>query len=362
MSTIMTVTGPLDSDKLGFTSMHEHTLYNIRFMRDRFEALIPDDAPVRAEDPVCLEKLGDLKHAVILSLDNLRMTDEAVLTSILAEYKNLGGSAVVDVSTTGFRADPVALRRLSETSGVRIVASTGLYALDSWPAWLREADIDELARFMRNEIANGLDGTDVYPGHIKAAIEEPFCDPEVRALKAAARVAAETTLSLTVHQGMMLAAEDGIKIADIIESQGQDLQRTVIAHNDTKIASRDIPQLITNPKERQLNFDTARRLLDRGANLSIDCFGHYWDSEPLGKTHVLDWQRAAMLAELIGQGYAGQLVIGTDTFLKMLLKPYGGEAYIRLLTFAVPTLKSIGIADEDIAKITTTNPARILAC
>ena len=128
MSTIMTVTGPLDSDKLGFTSMHEHTLYNIRFMRDRFEALIPDDAPVRAEDPVCLEKLGDLKHAVILSLDNLRMTDEAVLTSILAEYKNLGGSAVVDVSTTGFRADPVALRRLSATSEVRIVASTGLYA------------------------------------------------------------------------------------------------------------------------------------------------------------------------------------------------------------------------------------------
>lgn len=361
MAQIMTVNGPIAPEELGFASMHEHTLYNGRFMRDRFAALIPDDAPVGADDPVSLETLSDLKHAVILSLDNIVMTDEAILAEALGEYRRLGGKAVVDMSTTGFRGDPEAMGRVSEAAGVHIVASAGLYAFDSWPAPCREMDVDALAVFMRKEIEEGLDGTAVRPGQIKTAIEADFSEAEVNALKAGARTAGETGLALTVHQGMMLPPAAGLRIADIVAAEGLDLGRVVIAHNDAKIACREIRRLILEPEARGFHLDSAKALLDRGANLSIDCFGHIWDSEPLGNTHVMDWQRAAMLVELIRAGYADQLVVGTDTFLKLLLKPFGGEAYRRLLTFVVPTLASVGIAEEDIEKITTKNPARILA-
>ena len=57
MPQIMTVAGPIAPEALGFTSMHEHTLHDCRFMRDRFEALIPDDAPVGAEDPFILSSI-----------------------------------------------------------------------------------------------------------------------------------------------------------------------------------------------------------------------------------------------------------------------------------------------------------------
>lgn len=361
MAQIMTVNGPIAPEALGFTSMHEHTLYNGRFMRDRFAPLIPDDAPVGAEDPLRLENLSDLKHAVILSLDNIVMTDEMILADALAQYHALGGNAVVDMSTTGFRADPEAMARASEASDVHIVASTGLYAFDSWPVHCRGMDVKGLAAFMVKEAQSGIDGTSVRPGHVKTAIEADFSEPEVNALKAGARTAQETGLALTVHQGMMLPPKAGLRIADIVADQGLDLARVVIAHNDAKVACREIRRLILEPKARNFRLDTAKALLDRGANLSFDCFGHTWDSEPLGNTHVMDWQRVAMLVELIQAGYADQLVIGTDTFLKLLLKQFGGEAYCRLLSFVVPTLASVGIAEEEIEKVTIKNPARILA-
>jgi len=106
---------------------------------------------------------------------------------------------------------------------------------------------------------------------------------------------------------------------------------------------------------------TARGLLKRGLNLSIDCFGHYWDAEALGICGVHDWQRLAGLLALIREGFSSQLVVGTDTFIKLLLRRFGGEGYCRLTSFVVPTLESVNVSPEEIQQITVGNPARILA-
>lgn len=361
MPTIMTVRGPIAPEALGFTSMHEHTLYDGRCFRDRFEAFMPADPPVAPDEPLRLDNLGVLKHAFILSRDLLAMTDEAVMAAELADFKALGGSAVVDMSTPGLRWDPLALRRVSEASGVHIVATTGLYSQDSWPARFHGMSISELVTYMQDEVRNGLDGTGVPPGHVKVAIEEDFCAAEVGALRAAARVARETGLSLTVHQGMRLGPDCGVRIAALLDDEGMAPHRTVIAHNDAKFASRNLEALILDPAARGVNTEIAEQLLDRGFNLSIDCFGHYWDAEALGITCVPDWARMAGLVSLINKGYVAQLVVGTDTFIKFLLRRYGGEGYGRLLTFTVPTLRRVGVAEEDITRVTVGNPARILA-
>ena len=361
MATIMTVRGPVAPEALGFTSMHEHTLYDGGFFRTRFEAFLPPDPPVALDEPLRLDNLGLLKHAFILSRDTLVMKDEAVMAAELADFKALGGSAVVDMSTPGLRWDALALRRVSEASGVHIVATTGLYSMDSWPARFHGMGVSELVAYMQDEVRRGLDGTGVLPGHLKIAIEEDFCEPEVNGLRAAARVAGETGLSLTVHQGMRLGPDCGVRIAALLAEEGMDPRRTVIAHNDAKFASRNLDQLILDPAARGINTEIAEQLLDRGFNLSVDCFGHYWDAEALGFTGVPDWARMAGLVTLIRKGYAEQLVVGTDTFIKFLLRRYGGEGYGRLLTFTAPTLRRVGIAEEDIARVTVGNPARILA-
>jgi phosphotriesterase-related protein len=69
----------------------------------------------------------------------------------------------------------------------------------------------------------------------------------------------------------------------------------------------------------------------------------------------------AGLVRLIQEGYARQLVVGTDTFIKLLLRRCGGDGYCRLTSFVVPLLESVDVSAEEIKQITVNNPARILA-
>ncbi len=361
MPEIMTAQGPILPEALGFTSMHEHVLYQGRCFRERFKAHLPPDPPVKPEDPVTLENLGELKHGFIMSWDAITMTDEDIMAAELADFKAHGGSAVVDMSTPGMRVDPKATQRVSQKSGIHIVITTGFYARDSWPDFFHDMDLNDMETHMMKEIENGMEGTDVKPGHVKIAIEEDFSEPEVNALRAGARVVRRTGFSMTVHQGMLLPPEGGEKIADLLIDEKVDLNRVVIAHNDGRFVENNLQKRILNPEGWGLKLETARGLLKRGLNLSIDCFGHYWDAESLGICGVHDWQRLAGLVALIREGYASQLVIGTDTFIKLLLRRFGGESYCRLTNFVVPTLESVNVSHEEIQQITIKNPARILA-
>ena len=47
MPEIMTVLGPIAPGELGFTSMHEHVLYDGHCFRRRFGNLIPPNPPVK---------------------------------------------------------------------------------------------------------------------------------------------------------------------------------------------------------------------------------------------------------------------------------------------------------------------------
>jgi phosphotriesterase-related protein len=361
MAEIMTVLGPIAPEELGFTSMHEHILYDGRCFRNRFEAYLPPDPPVKADEPVALHNLGRLKHGFIMSWDAIVMKDEEVMAAELGDFKAEGGSAAVDMSTPGLRIDPLSTQRVSRASGVHVVITTGLYSRDSWPERFHQMGVDEMEAYMLDEVENGLEGTDVRPGHVKVAIEEDFAEPEVNALRAGVRVARRTGFSITVHQGRALPPEAGLKIADLLAEEKMDMDRAVIAHNDARFVGHNLQKLILEPEGWRLNLETARALLERGLNLSVDCFGHYWDAEVLGDCAITDWQRMAGLVALIQEGHARQLVLGTDTFVRFLLRRFGGDGYCRLTGFVVPTLKSVGVSEEEIRQITVDNPARILA-
>jgi len=158
-----------------------------------------------------------------------------------------------------------------------------------------------------------------------------------------------------------MIGNDGRRIAKILRVEGLDLTRLIIAHTDGFFVEHDLKTLVLNPASWQLSLDYAKTLLDQGVNLSIDCFGHYWNAELRGVILETDWQRLAGLVALIQKGYSGQLVLGTDTFFKVLTRRYGGEGYCRLTKFVIPTLTKLGISDYDLRQITRVNPARLLA-
>ena len=361
MTQIMTVLGAIEPDDLGLTSMHEHVVYDGNIYHERFISQVPQPAPVAPEDKVSLDNFGCLRHGFIMSRDACSMHDEEVMIVEMADFKASGGSALVDMSTPGIRSDLPAIRRISEKSGVHVVATTGLYAEDSWPEKYREMTVEEYTKYMLKEIQEGIEDTDIKPGHIKIAIEEGPTEQGEKLLKAAARVSNETGFSATIHQGTWMTAEEVRKIIKILTDEGMDPQRAIICHIQDFFVEYDLKTLVTDQNSWKLEIDFAKELADLGFNLSIDCFGHYWDAEVMQYINQTDWQRLAGLVALVKDGYAGQIVLGTDTFIKILTRRFGGEGYCRLTNYVLPTLKLAEISDADIKKMTVGNPARLLS-
>src|SRR5690606_39070745 len=143
---VMTVNGPMLPADLGIVDAHSHL----------YIAPVPGGA---ADAPV--------------------LVDEAGVGRELAAFRAAGGGAVVDCQPGGCGRDGRVLRRLSESSGVHVVAATGFHRRVYYPpdAPLFGLSATAAADYFRDEIANGLAETRgetsplVYPGVIKIAAE-----------------------------------------------------------------------------------------------------------------------------------------------------------------------------------------------
>ena len=100
---VMTVSGPIPPDRLGFTLPHEHTgiyLWHIEKRWDYWE-LTPD---------------------------------EDLITDELRDFRRRGGATLVDLTLDGVGRDPGRLRRLAGATGLNIVMGTGWYRGAHYPA------------------------------------------------------------------------------------------------------------------------------------------------------------------------------------------------------------------------------------
>jgi phosphotriesterase-related protein len=359
MPKVMTVRGPIEPGDLGWTSLHEHILVDlVACYRDRFGR--GGDLPDRELVP---ENRSGLRHALILSSDNLRLEDEGMMTGEVQDFRDAGGNAIVETGSPGIRSaeDVQTFVRISEATGVHIVACTGLYAEDSWPERFRRLTADEYAAYLREEIATGIGGSGVMPGQIKVAYEGPS-EPADAYTRAAAIVSRESGLSLQVHVGLL---RDNADMRDaflplLYGTEGVP-EKTVICHVENWLGMLHIDELVNDPTSVPQDLSLHKEVLDRGFNVCFTCVGAEWDLEGMGLAHRPDWFYAAGMVALIKAGYAGQITLGHDVFTKMNTRRGGGEGYTRIQRFIIPALLRAGVSQEDIEQITVRNPARILA-
>jgi phosphotriesterase-related protein len=371
MKQIMTVLGPITPENLGLTSMHEHVLYDGSLFRKRYEKQTPSEVRSAFESglapdlrdnwnaPIRLEIYGALLANYALSRDNLVNDDEEMMAGELSDFKAAGGSALLDVSSIGLRSNIPGLKRLSERSGIHIIASTGFYTEDFWPEQFSGFSADQFRAQMVSEIEEGIPGSGVKAGHIKLAITDLSAAQE-RALRGGARAAIETGAAISIHPGIGIGS-DGRRIAKILMDEGLKPERIVIAHADGFMVEHDLHKLVMDLQSWGLNLDYHHALLDQGVNISIDCFGHRWYLELSDSMIEHDWQRLAGLVALIKEGYSSQIVLGTDTFLKILTRRGGGEGYCHLTRFVLPELRRFEVSDYDIRQMMIETPARLLS-
>lgn len=364
MNTIMTVRGPIKPEELGFTSMHEHVLSRLTATIPAIAANleIPENRfPPPAGSKIKMEDLSYYRCGYFVISEDCRDTDdEALMEAEVREYKQAGGSAMLDCSAPGIRPNIKGVKRISEKTGVHVIASTGLYAEEYWPDQFKEMSVAQLTDYIRTEITEGMEGTDIRAGHIKAAVNA-ITERQMNYLNAAVAGVNETGASLTTHMGFKTRIDDSRHVWRHMKAAGMPAERLLFCHFQQYVQTFQLKKLVQDPNAWRPQLDYAKEVLDQGINISLDAIGLPWSLEHSGLVSPSDAYHLAAIVELVEQGYEDQIVIGTDIYLKLMTRRYGGHGYVRLLNYFVPTLRELGVSETAIQKITVDNPIRILS-
>jgi len=150
------------------------------------------------------------------------------------------------------------------------------------------------------------------------------------------------------------------KMLKVLLGEGLDPERIIWAHTQNFVNETEIVKVAQTPESYYLNLDFAKRVLDKGVTVSIDCFGNQCDMEFLGSWDRDDKVMLSMVAKLLQAGYSSQIVLGHDVSWRPFLTCYGGDGYTRLSNFVIPTLEKAGYPEQAVRQLVEGNPARLL--
>ncbi len=305
---VMTVSGPIPPEKLGFTLPHEHTAISLWHIANRWDywELTPEDDLIIAE---------------------------------LSDFRRRGGGTLVDLTLPGVGRDPDRLRRLASATGLNIVMGAGWYREAYYPAEMSvdRRGVDDLAAEIIGEFEDGVAGSGIRPGIIgEIGTDKPWVSArEERVHRAAARASKATGMAITTH-GVQSAV--GLDQLRIFTEEGVDPSRVVIGHADS-----------------HHDLDFYLEVLDAGANLQFDFLGHRFATE-----EALEPRLVETIVELLERGYGPQILLSQDVCHNRQLKANGGFGYVYLQQHFLPTLRTAAVGEGEIQQMTFENPARIL--
>ena len=250
------------------------------------------------------------------------LADEAGVGRELAAFCAAGGGAIVDCQPGGCGRDGRVLRRLSEQSGVHVIASTGFHRRRYYPpdAPLFAMSAEAAAGVFRDEIGNGLVETRtdhgrrttdhgigeavvrglwsvVFPGVIKIAAEASLSASPLALFEAAAAVARETGYAIEMHTERGAGVEEFLAF---FGGQGLPPRRLVFCHVD-----------------KRPDFGLHRELARAGVLLEYDTF-----FRPKYNPGDNVWP---LIRRMAGAGLAGQVALATDMAEPGLWAELGGK-------------------------------------
>jgi phosphotriesterase-related protein len=309
MSKVNTVLGPMNTEDLGFTLMHEHLLCAFPdAYRDYPDILVPNAL-------------------------------EYVITR-LKQAKAGGVDTVVDMTTLDLGRDIHFIREAAKQSGVNIIACTGWW-LDV-PRFvsgiMSSVTVDQMAESFVREIDKGIGDTGIKPGVLKSASDVGgVTPPQEMALRAVAKAHLKTGVPIVIHSyhpGQVAKQQ-----LDILKDEGVNLKYVKVDHcNDTT----DVEYLTW--------------ILEQGCTMGLDRYPGRLVS-PLARTKTLK--------ALLDAGYQDKLCPSHDCLLAYVLPAgFTTEQYeamnphriLYLKKVVFPWLKEMGVDDEKINQLCITGP------
>jgi len=183
---IMTINGPITPEEMGHTLHHEHVLVDF-IGADSVE-------PPRYN----------------------RQTAMEVILPYMKQIKDKGVQTFVECTPRYLGRDVLLLRQLADSTGLHFITNTGYYgAMENKfiPAEVKIMTAEEMARLWIDEAENGIEGTNIYPGFIKIAVErKPLSEFHRTLARAAALTHKATGLTIMSHTGPSTGAFQQLEI------------------------------------------------------------------------------------------------------------------------------------------------------
>ena len=316
---VETVRGPVDTEALGTTLMHEHVFVL--------------NEEIRVNYPADWDE-GDRVDDAILKLNALAKR---------------GCQTIVDPTVVGLGRDIRRIIRVADGTSLNIIAATGLYTYSDVPFYFRyrgpgpadsaTAGLDPMARLFIGDLTTGIAGTQVKAAFLKCAIDEPGMTPGVeRVLRAVCQAHAETGAPVTVHTHPH--SFTGRAALDVLRAEKADLSKVVLGHSgDTT------------------DLDYLSELADSGCLLGMDRFG-------LDLITPFE-DRVGTVAAMCERGYADRMVLSHDAachidwFPAEVIPRFAPAWHFEhLFDDVLPALRERGVTKSQIQTMLVDNPRR----
>jgi len=316
--TVQTVRGPIDTDSLGVTLMHEHVFVLSTEIIANYPEGWGDDATREQE---AVDKLNALKA--------------------------IGVDTIVDPTVIGLGRYIPRIARIAERTDLQIVVATGVYTYNDVPMYFHftgpgtvlngpEPMVDMFVR----DITEGIAGTGVKAAILKCATDEPGVTPGVeRVLRAVAQAHRATGVPITTHTHAH--SRRGLDQQRVFAEEGVDLGRVIIGHSgDTT------------------DLDYLEELIAAGSYIGMDRFG---------LDNILSFdERVDTVARMCERGHAGKMVLAQDASCYIDWLPEAALPlvlpnwhYLHIHNDVLPALRRRGVTEEQITTMLVDNPRAI---
>jgi phosphotriesterase-related protein len=318
MNTVNTVLGPVAADALGIVAVHEALL-----------SVVPG-----------------AEHAYDVTIDRAEIFE--ILARKLTAFRDSGGTTIVD-STGMFHGRDVRLyEALSRSTGVHIVASTGMGPEEMLGGYFLTPQTNPPTPWPAEKFAD-LFGKEITEGMVVPRVERRGAaglvattatrDGMTATDESLARGAARTALITGVPVSLRFGA-DAVRDLGIVLGEGLTADRVVVGGLDRRDA---------------VVAGAPLAVARRGAYVALDHVGVDDDE------HISDHERAALVIALVEAGHADRILLSSNAIGVAKGHPDHDLPYGYVVSSFVPLAQSLGLSDDDARRILVDNPRELLS-
>jgi phosphotriesterase-related protein len=268
------------------------------------------------------------------------------LAAKLKEFREHGGRTIVDSTGMFHGRDLKLYEALSRSTGVHIVASTGLGPEEELGGYFLTPQTNPPTPWPAEKFAD-LFGKEVTEGMVVPRVERRAAAGIVATI---ADRAGMTPTEESLFRGSARAAKDtGVPVSIRF---GADVLHDLDIVLDEQIAA---DRILVGDLDRRDAKGSAGEVAARGAFVGIDHVGLNDHAD-----YVTDQERADLVLELVKAGHADRIILSGNSLGAAKGLPDYNLPYSHVLTTFVPFLKSRGLSEDDARRILEDNPRNLL--